>query len=224
MSSLLSSTDKELLYEIDMGNITPVKTNQEQVRAFLALELPNQALKFLDEILAVLKQSRADVRWTRSGSIHITMKFLGNIEVSRISDVERAIDPVVRSQAPFATSISGLGVFPNLRHPRVIWAGFDDSLGHLEKMAGLIDRELENLGFERETRPYSPHLTLGRTKTDEGQDRLVDLIRNLECKGPSFDVDRATLFQSILSPNGPRYSPISIFDFGKKTSNKAIRA
>ena len=111
MSSLLSSTDKELLYEIDMGNITPVKTNREQVRAFLALELPNQALKFLDEILAVLKQSRADVRWTRSGSIHITMKFLGNIEVSRISDVERAIDPVVRSQAPFAVLLFQVSAF-----------------------------------------------------------------------------------------------------------------
>jgi RNA 2',3'-cyclic 3'-phosphodiesterase len=224
MSSLRSSTDKELLYEIDMGNITSVKTNQEQIRSFVALELPENAIKFLDEIAAVLKQSRADVRWTRSGSVHVTLKFLGNIEVSRISDVKRAIDPVFRSQEPFVTAISGLGVFPNLRRPRVIWAGFDDSLGHLGKMAGLIDRALENLGFESETRSYNPHLTLGRTRSDKGKDTLVDLIRDLECKGPSFEVDRATLFQSILSPTGPRYSPISIFNFGKKTSDEEIRA
>ena len=181
-----------------------LKQIREQIRAFLALELPENAIKFLDEIAAVLKQSRADVRWTRSGSIHVTLKFLGNIEVSRISDVERAIDPVLRSQTPFVTAISGLGVFPNLMRPRVIWVGLDDNSGHLGRMAGLIDRALDNIGFEPESRPYNPHLTLGRTKSDKGKDTLVDLIRNLECKGPSFELDRATLFQSILGQNGPQ--------------------
>lgn len=224
MSSLLSSTDKGLQYKIEMKNLAPVETNQEQIRAFVALELPENAIKFLDEIAAVLKQSRADIRWTRIASIHVTLKFLGNIEVSRISDVEQAIEPVFGSQTPFVSAISGLGVFPNLMRPRVIWAGLDDSLGHLGRMAGLIDSALDNLGFERETRPYNPHLTLGRTKSDKGKDTLVDLIRNLECKGPSFELDRATLFQSILGQNGPRYTPISMFSFGKKTSNEAIRA
>ncbi|MFH0957264.1 MAG: RNA 2',3'-cyclic phosphodiesterase [Pseudomonadota bacterium] len=191
------------------------ETNREQIRAFVALQLPDNVCKFLGEISSILQQSRADVKWTRANSIHITLKFLGSVDVSRVSEIERVLETVCSSQTPFFTSIAGLGAFPNLVRPRVIWAGLIDGSSHLERIAQLMDMAFENLGFKRESRAYSPHLTLGRTKSDQGRERLVDLIQSLECEGPSFKVDRATLFQSILSPIGPTHIPLSIFNFGK---------
>ncbi len=194
----------------------PTGTNQNRIRAFVALELPDHAREFLNEMITVLKQSRADVRWTRSSSVHITLKFLGDIDVSQVPDIVSELTPVFAGQTRFVIAISGLGVFPNLRRPRVVWAGLDDTSARLGKMAALVDSAFHTLGFKTESRPYSPHLTLGRTRSDEGRESLIELIKNTECKGPGFEVKRAKLFQSILGPAGPKYSPISIFNIGDK--------
>jgi RNA 2',3'-cyclic 3'-phosphodiesterase len=199
-----------------MEMIPPTGTNQNRMRAFVALELPDHAREFLNEMITVLKQTRADVRWSRSSSVHITLKFLGDIDVSQVPDIVRELTPVFAGQARFVIAISGLGVFPNLRQPRVVWAGLNDNSGHLRKMAGLVDSAFYTLGFKTESRPYSPHLTLGRTRSDEGKESLIELIKNMECKGPGFEVQTAKLFQSVLGPAGPKYSPISIFNIGNK--------
>lgn len=198
--------------------------SSDQIRAFVAIELPDAAKAFLEDVITGLKQSRADVRWTKPASIHITLKFLGNIDAPIISAIGNRLDPIFSIQQPFDLTISDLGTFPDERRPRVIWAGLSDSSGYLSKMAGKVDRALIDLGFESETRPYKPHLTLGRTRSSEGRERLMALVNSRECSGPIFRVNRSALFQSELSPSGSRYSPLAIFDFAKKPLTEPMKS
>ena len=194
------------------------------IRAFVAIELPDTAKVFLEDVITVLKQSRADVRWTKPASIHITLKFLGNIDVSIISAIGNQLEPIFSVQEPFDLTISGLGVFPDQRRPRVIWAGLSDNLGYLSKMAEKVDRALIDLGFEHETRPYRPHLTIGRMRSSEGRERLMDMVNNQECSGPMFRVNRSVLFQSELGPTGSRYTPLAIFNFAKSLLTEPMKS
>lgn len=187
--------------------------NQEEIRAFLALDLPEDVTCFLGNISNRLKQSRADVRWLNPTSIHLTLKFLGNIIGAQIPDIETALQTIFSSQSPLQIEISGIGAFPNLRQPRVVWVGVSDTSGRLVKMVSLIEDAFDRLGFQRESRSFNPHLTLGRAKSNRDKERLVDLINSMNpTPSITFVADRATLFQSILEPAGPRYKALSVFN------------
>jgi 2'-5' RNA ligase len=187
--------------------------NQEEIRAFLALDLPEDVTCFLGNISNRLKQSRADVRWVNPTSIHLTLKFLGNIIGAQIPDIETALRPIFSSQSPLQIEISDIGAFPNLRQHRVVWVGVSDTSGRLVKMVSLIEDAFDRLGFQRESRSFNPHLTLGRTKSNRDKERLVDLINSMNpTPSITFVADRATLFQSILEPAGPRYKALSVFN------------
>lgn len=189
--------------------------SQEEIRAFLAIELPDSVTDFLDSISAQLKKGRADVKWVNPKSIHLTLKFLGNVKRAVIPEFEKVLEPIFSRTDKFQLNISGLGVFPNLRQPRVVWAGVSDPSGQLAKIVPIIDETLVTLGFEKESRSFNPHLTLGRSRSSHGKEQLVELIGQVNCNGPNFIADRAVLFQSLLTPTGARYSVISIFNFSE---------
>ncbi len=186
--------------------------NQEEIRSFLALDLPENVTCFLEKISSRFKQSRADVRWVNPTSIHLTLKFLGNINGAQIPDIENTLRPIFSSQSQLQIEISSIGAFPNLRKPRVIWAGVSEPSGQLIKMVSLIEDAFDGLGFPRESRSFNPHLTLGRTKSNRDRERLVDLINSMKPKpNITFVANRAILFQSILGAAGPRYKALSVF-------------
>ncbi len=192
--------------------------NQEEIRAFLALDLPENVSRFLDDISSQLKKSRADVRWVNPTSIHLTLKFLGNVNRSRIQDIENVMSPIFAIQRELELKISGIGAFPNMSQPRVIWVGVSDPSGRLVKVVSSIEKAFNDLGFDPESRPFNPHLTLGRTRSNNGKERLVDLIESMRPNaGISFVADRAILFQSVLGPAGPRYNVVSVFNFIKSS-------
>jgi 2'-5' RNA ligase len=185
---------------------------QEEIRAFLAVDLPDDVTFFLGNISSRLKQSGADVRWVNPSSIHLTLKFLGNINSAQIPDIENTLRPIVSSQSRLQIEISGIGAFPNVRQPRVVWAGVSEPSGRLVKMVSLIEDAFDGLGFQRESRSFNPHLTLGRMKSNRAKEKLVDLINYMNPEpGITFFADRVTLFQSILEPAGPRYNALSVF-------------
>ncbi len=197
--------------------------NQEEIRAFLALDLPEDVTCFLGNISNRLKQSRADVRWVNPTSIHLTLKFLGNIIGAQIPDIETALRPIFSSQSPLQIEISDIGAFPNLRQPRVVWVGVSDTSGRLVKMVSLIEDAFDRLGFQRESRSFNPHLTLGRTKSNRDKERLVDLINSMNpTPSITFVADRATLFQSILEPAGPRYKVLSVFNLIRSSATERL--
>lgn len=195
----------------------PEKRNE--VRAFIAIALPEGVRLFLKELLAQLKSYGGNVRWTRPEGIHLTLKFLGNVGRDQLPELEKEITLALRVQPAMPLHVSGMGAFPGLNRPRVIWIGIDDPRGSLVPAVANLENALERLGFERERRPYNPHLTLGRVKSGRLSPDLLTAIRQMiDLPGPSFEADHAVLFQSILKPSGAEYHALSRFDFSQNAS------
>jgi 2'-5' RNA ligase len=190
--------------------------SEQTVRAFVAVEIPGPGRTFLESVTSELRRAGADVRWVRPEGIHITLKFLGQIRADLISALEKNLTALFVDYSPVQLAIRGLGAFPSLARPRVIWAGIHDPSGTLSSMASSAETALEPLGFERERRTFSPHLTLGRVRSGSGVKELVDAIRQrMDLAGPEFVSREAVLFQSILKPSGAEYRAISRFALSK---------
>lgn len=185
-----------------------------EVRAFIAVELPDEVRSFLRAIVTDLKKTGADVKWTRPEGTHLTLKFLGNVPTDLIPKLEKELSPVFSAQKSVSLRVDGLGAFPGLRKPRVIWAGLHDPDGGLVPLAQRVEEILLPFGFGPEKRPFTPHLTLGRVRSNRRLADLVEEVRqNMDAAGPSFTSDQAILFQSILKPTGAEYLPLAVFPF-----------
>lgn len=185
------------------------------IRSFLAIELPRMILKKIEEVQEDLKLSRADVRWVSPEKIHFTLKFFGNIEESKVETIAQAIGEPVHSTPSFSLSVRGMGGFPHLKNPRVIWMGLMDGKGMLGPFQKQLETELGKLGFESEKRPFQPHLTLGRVNSGRGRDELIGRMEKYreEAFG-ELRVERVILFKSDLRPSGPIYTPLREIKLG----------
>jgi RNA 2',3'-cyclic 3'-phosphodiesterase len=185
-----------------------------EIRAFIAIELPEEVVTFLAEMSSFLKKHGGDVKWVRPEAIHLTLKFLGNVPAELIEKIEHAAKPLFSGQSDVHLGIRGLGAFPTLKRPRVIWAGCQDSKSRLAPLVAQLEDVLQPLGFAKEKRDFNPHLTLGRVRSN---DRIADLVsavsQKMDVSGPTFVADHAVLFESVLSPSGATYSEICRFNF-----------
>jgi RNA 2',3'-cyclic 3'-phosphodiesterase len=189
---------------------------KDDIRAFIAIELPEDVKRFLERISSKLKKCGADVGWVRIENIHLTLKFLGSVSPDLIPSIEESAAPVFAKQTPIHLSVKGLGVFPGMRSPRVVWTGCVDAAKALAPLVAELEESLESLGFPKEKRPFSPHLTLGRVRSNKRVAQLVEELRqNLEVAGPEFTADHAALFQSLLKPTGAEYRALRSFDFAR---------
>ena len=182
---------------------------QNMIRTFIAIELPETTVEMLAFIQEELKKSRARVRWVKPGSIHLTLKFLGNIPPGQVDDIAATASLVVRNEHPLTLCAGGLGAFPNQRKPRVIWVGLQ---GQVERLAGIqtrLEEALQLLGFAPEKRTFRPHLTLGRIKDRRGLQNLVDALASLDVpQFNSFDANEIILYKSDLRPTGAIYTKL----------------
>jgi RNA 2',3'-cyclic 3'-phosphodiesterase len=196
----------------------------EQIRTFIAVELDENHHRALCELQTRLKGELAtaktagsptarDVRWVAPDNIHLTLKFLGGVESGRLPDLQRAVADVCASIAPFALSITGAGAFPNTRRPNVIWVGVGGDVERATALAQKIDDACAALGFAREERPFSPHLTLGRVKRDvRPSDRqfIGEMIVNAHVGAlGELRVERVSVMKSELHPGGSVYTRLA---------------
>lgn len=180
-----------------------------KVRAFIACDIPESLLDKISSIQDKLKGLDADVSWTKVSGIHITMKFLGDIEEDSIEKVAAVIEGASEGQNPFEVRVKGSGAFPNLRNPRVAWLGVEDEAKGLRQLQQPLDDGLKALGFEPEEREFKPHLTLGRVKGQKGKERLAAAVSELKALDlGSFKVDRVMLYKSELKPTGAIYTKL----------------
>ena len=185
------------------------------IRSFLAIELPKTILKKIDEVQGDLKLSRADVRWVSPEKIHLTLKFFGNIDESKIEAIVEAIERPVKGTLGFFIKVKGLGAFPHLKNPRVVWMGLAEGKEILTSFQRQLEGELEKIGFEREERPFQPHLTLGRSNSSRGRDELVGMIeQRREEEFGEIPVEKVVLFKSELRPSGPIYTALRELKLG----------
>jgi 2'-5' RNA ligase len=188
------------------------------IRSFLAIELPVTIQTKIGKIEADLRSTSADVRWVSPEKIHLTLKFFGNIEESKIDSVVEAIKGPLRNAEPFDLNIRGTGAFPGLKNPRIIWIGLFDGKGILIPLQREIDASLEKTGFQPEGRPFRPHLTLGRLKTNRGKEELIRTIeRYREEEIGEFRVEKVVLFKSDLTPSGPIYTRLREVGLGAQS-------
>jgi 2'-5' RNA ligase len=186
----------------------------EEIRSFIAVELPREIKLMLARIQDELKSGgRAPVKWVDPDIIHLTLKFLGNIPVDTIDNLTAAIREACRGVPPFRVEVGGLGVFPNPRRVQVVWVGLAGDIENLAQLQKRIDSALVPLGFTPESRPFTPHLTLARVRDRAAPAQKQELGRIVAAARfedvESLRVDAVHLMKSQLTPEGPVYDRIS---------------
>ncbi|MFQ5669453.1 MAG: RNA 2',3'-cyclic phosphodiesterase [Acidobacteriota bacterium] len=187
------------------------------LRLFVAVALPEEVRSILRETVSHLRHSLAAdrVRWVRPEGMHLTLKFLGQVEAGRVQGVEQALGEAVHHLISFRLCLADLGTFGGRHGVRVAWVGLDGDLSALEHLAGHVERSLVSLGFPRSQRPFRAHLTLGRVREGvprSGRERIRQAVnRSVPFSRPFFRVDEIHLMQSRLHPGGARYQRITGF-------------
>ena len=176
------------------------------IRTFVAVPVPGAVTDFLTQIQRRLKTSSINIRWIPAANIHLTLKFLGDIDPVRVPEIKTQLDVASRSTAPFVLNARGVGVFPNRRQARVIWVGLTGDLNQLEQLKKNIESGLGSIGFKSDRRPFRAHLTIGRMRQRPDPKALGALLAPLKDEtGEPFDIDQIRFFQSMLRPSGAEY-------------------
>ena len=182
------------------------------MRVFVALDLPEEVHRALADFVRTLEPTCAGARWTRTSGIHVTLKFIGEAPPEKVERIKETLAAIALAE-PVELRFRDVGFFPNARHPRVFWAGIEAS-GNLAELAVAVEERLETLGIPREQRPFKPHLTLARFKSEQGLARLDDAVRRY----PSLEFGAMRtgefhLYQSHLKPGGAEYARLATFSF-----------
>lgn len=180
------------------------------IRTFIALPIPDNLRKTLRTAISDLREKNAGVKWVRPESVHITLKFLGNINEDLIDPLARELDTAASFCPELNLSFSGFGVFPNSRRPRVIWVGLKGDTAQLGELASSIDRGCAKFGIKPEKRPFNAHITLGRLKAPSMIDLDINLIEE------DFNATQVLFYKSELLPQGARYTVLHRSSFGHK--------
>jgi 2'-5' RNA ligase len=196
------------------------------IRAFVAIELSPEIQQRLQQVSEQLKQGLAGtpIRWVPVENIHLTLKFLGDVSLSNLDMVKKIIRTVSSQHRTFEVSAGGLGAFPKVHRPRVIWVGLEapPELGAIQHA---IDLETAKLGYASEDRPFSPHLTLGRVSRNVSADEIRVIASVLSTRRIGFlgvaRVREIHLFRSDLQPHGAVYTSLFSAALGERVSQRS---
>lgn len=185
------------------------------MRLFVAINLPPEEKERLFEATAPLREAGFPVRWVEPESFHLTLKFLGWVRPEMLEAIEATMEEAAAGTGPFTLRIGGLGAFPTLRRPRVVWMGVDASPA-LRCLKHDMEWKFAPLGFEREDRAFQPHLTLGRARKEASAGHFRDFEGIVETLSyaAAIDVAQVDLMRSHLSPSGARYERIATAPLG----------
>ena len=178
------------------------------MRCFVAIELSPELRSPLVRLLRQLPRA-SGARWVTEDQLHVTLKFLGEVNEAQLPAVCEAIRTASSQVEPFRARLGPLGGFPSPRSPRVLWCGFDDPGGHCARWVELADPLLAELGFAAEARAFTPHITLGRSKSPDGTAALREVLEKTAApQAGEMLAQQVTLFESRLSPQGAQYTPV----------------
>lgn len=183
------------------------------VRSFVAINLSDGLKAAVAQLIERLRATGADVKWVNAAGMHMTLKFLGAVADEKLPEVFRAAREATAGTGGFTLSLRGLGGFPSLSAPRVVWVGVHKGGRELAIIAERVEAAFERIGFVREQRAFSPHATLGRVRSPRGREKLAEEIR----AGAGLDlgemrVERAAVMESRLQPTGAVYRPLEEID------------
>jgi len=197
-----------------MGKEAELSPNTEQIRSFIAIELPEEARKGLARLRKELERNEHKfVKWVDPRGIHLTLKFLGNIPSKRVAEITEAIEGAAQGISPFHLEIGGLGAFPSLRQARVFWVSIGGEVDKLSRLQQNIDSALAALGFSKEERSFVPHLTLARIRQEASpleRRSFGELVGSTIFEDKyHIKVEAIRLMRSQLTPAGAIYTCLS---------------
>ncbi len=191
----------------------------EQIRSFIAIELPDEIKVKLGQLKARLQSDKQTwVKWVEPDSIHLTLKFLGNIAIDRTGEILKAMKEATQAVPTFHLEVKDLGVFPNLKRVQVVWVEMSGEIDKLGQLQQRLDSNLALLGFAPESRPFTPHLTLARLRDQASSDErqgFGQLIAGTKFEAGTINVDAISLMRSQLTRKGAIYSRISLVELSK---------
>ena len=184
-------------------------------RTFCAVELPDGVKSRVAEYIERLRSDfpHARASWEKPEKLHITLKFLGEIEPARVEDLSGAASHAASRVEPFQLTIAETGVFPPHGQPRVLWLGIEDASGRLAALQRSLEDACAAADFPREPRPFKPHLTLARLRSPQGARELAAAHREAHFEPQTFNVSELIVMRSELGPSGSRYAPLSHHHF-----------
>jgi 2'-5' RNA ligase len=180
-------------------------------RIFIAVDISDEARSRTAEHIDKMRQFATDVRvsWERPEKLHITLKFFGNVDENLIDKISDAITRIAGRFSSFEIAVTGTGVFTRAKQPRVLWLGIEDRNGSLAEIASQLDSRISRLGFEKEERSFSPHLTIARVREPQKAKGLAGAHLQSRFGSEKFIVTELVVYQSELKPTGSVYSVIS---------------
>ena len=184
------------------------------MRAFVAIEMNDPVRDALDALSIRLRESAARVSWVKPKNVHLTLRFLGEVDEAQVDRLGEILAVAYQSVPPFTLTVGDVGAFPNVRRPQVVWVGVGPADGPLCVVQRVAEEAARRVGLPPETKRFSPHVTLGRVRDDRaGDDLRVALERENGFVAGDITVQRVALLRSTLSPKGSIYTPIREFPF-----------
>jgi 2'-5' RNA ligase len=179
------------------------------MRSFIAIDLPPGIKEAIKDVVRELSPGSSGIRWVPVENIHLTLKFLGEVKEDLVPKVEKQLRLSAERYQAFNITVKGAGAFPSLRRPNVLWIGIEASEG-LSSLFSDIDAGMSRLGFEPETRRFSPHLTIGRIRDENGTEPAIrGLSTYKDTIFGTIDVQEIRLMKSVLKPAGAEYSSVA---------------
>ncbi len=182
------------------------------MRAFIAIKLAPEIQDTLRLLQEELRGSSAGVTWVAPGNLHLTLKFLGEIDEATLGKAVSIVEECAAASPAFTLSVAGCGAFPNTRRPRVIWAGVTIGSNEMKRLANTLEDKLQKIGIPKEDRAFSSHITLGRVRSpgyDPGRASCLEQKKDYLTSAPlAMRVTTVTLFKSTLAPTGPVYEAL----------------
>ncbi|MFH0791569.1 MAG: RNA 2',3'-cyclic phosphodiesterase [Candidatus Omnitrophota bacterium] len=194
------------------------------MRAFIAIDLPQEVKNYLANLQTRLKTSGADVKWVEPQNIHLTLKFLGEIDEKTLHKIISILEDIAIEKNSYPINLSSLGAFPKINCPRILWVGINKGEKETKEIAKKLEETIEKIGIPAEPKPFSCHITIGRTRSMLNRDKLIENLKiqdnNLKKENLEFDVTKISLFKSTLTPKGPIYEVIKETELPKKPATK----
>lgn len=187
------------------------------MRIFIAITLPEKITAALTLLQRHLKAARAEVAWTRAENHHLTLRFIGEVAEAQIAHIKAACQHAGHAVPTFTLSVCDTGAFPNLRQPRVLWAGLHGDMTALRQLQANLEMQLVPAGFPAEERPFKPHLTIGRVRTQKNIAPLITRLTNYQLPPLTFPVRELVVMQSQLQAGGSIYTPQAIIPLADAT-------
>ena len=197
-----------------MGESRDSQKAGDSIRTFICIEIPDRIKERIAELQRELRRTDAQVSWAKPSNIHLTIKFLGDVTRPRIERVIHAVERAASSIAAFEVEVGGAGCFPSPRSPRVLWIGLTGLPDLLKQLHASIEDELYGEGFPRESKRFSPHLTIGRVRAPKNANRLAEELLATGFEPEKFPAREIIVMRSDLKPTGSVYTPQAVIQLG----------